>query len=307
MTFLFLSTPERERVFARHFASALPNLPFVSDAAAVAPEAVRFILTWSVPPDLARYRNLELLFCVGAGVDHLATGDLPAGAGLVRMIEPAIRRMMQEYVTLGVLALHRGLPLYRTQQAREDWRPQPHPQATARRVGIMGLGDLGTAALDCLRPFGFPLAGWSRSAKTIPGVRSFAGAQELPEFLAETDLLVCLLPLTAETRGILNADLFARLPQGALLLHAGRGQQLDAAALLAALDRGQLAAAMLDVTDPEPLPAGDPLWQHPRILITPHVASVTQPDSAAEAVIANIRRHLAGLPPLGLVDRARGY
>lgn len=307
MTFLFLSTPERERVFAQRFAAALPDLPFVSDAAAVDRESVRYILTWSVPPDLARYRNLELLFCVGAGVDHLAVSDLPPGTGLVRMIEPAIRRMMQEYVALGVLALHRGLPLYRTQQAREEWRVLSGPQTSARRVGIMGLGELGCAALDTLRPFGFPLAGWSRSAKTIEGVRTFAGEGALPAFLAETDILVCLLPLTEATRGILGADLFARLPAGASLVHVGRGPQLDAAALIAALDRGHLASAMLDVTEPEPLPAGHPLWQHPRIILTPHVASVTQPETAAMTVIENIRRHRAGLAPIGLIDRERGY
>ncbi len=306
MTFLFLSTKERERVFAQRFAEALPDLPFVSDAGAVNPDSVRYILTWSVPPDLERYRNLELLFCVGAGVDHLAVNDLPPGTGLVRMIEPAIRRMMQEYVALGVLALHRGLPLYRTQQAREEWRVLSGPQASARRVGIMGLGDLGCAALAALRPFGFPLAGWSRSAKTIDGVRSFAG-DALPAFLAETDILVCLLPLTEATRGILDADLFARLPAGASLLHVGRGPQLDAAALIAALDSGHLASAMLDVTEPEPLTPGHPLWQHPRIILTPHIASVTQPETAAAAVIENIRRHRAGLAPIGLIDRARGY
>ena len=307
MTFLFLSTPEREKVFAQRFAEALPDLPFVSDAAAVNTESVRYILTWSVPPDLARYRNLELLFCVGAGVDHLAVSNLPPGTGLVRMIEPAIRRMMQEYVALGVLALHRGLPLYRMQQAREEWRVLSGPQASGRRVGIMGLGELGCAALDTLRPFGFPLAGWSRSAKTIEGVRSFAGEGALPAFLAQTDILVCLLPLTEATRGILGADLFARLPAGASLLHVGRGPQLDAAALIAALDRGHLASAMLDVTEPEPLPAGNPLWQHPRIILTPHIASSTQPETAAAAVIENIRRHRAGLAPIGLIDRARGY
>ena len=307
MTFLFLSTEERCAVFARRFAEELPDLHFASDPASVDPDQVHFILTWSVPPDLARYRHLQLLFCVGAGVDQLAQSDLPQGAGLVRMLEPGIRRMMQEYVALGVLALHRRLPQYRAQQARGEWEPLTQPPAAARRVGIMGLGELGTAALDILRPFGFPLSGWSRTAKEIPGIACFAGEAGLPDFLAQSDILVCLLPLTEATRGILGADLFAGLPKGASLLHAGRGPQLDAPALIAALERGHLSAAMLDVTEPEPLPPDHALWRHPGIILTPHVASVTDPEAAATAVIANIHRHAEGLAPLGLVDRKRGY
>ena len=133
------------------------------------------------------------------------------------------------------------------------------------------------------------------------------GEDQLDAFLARTDILICLLPLTPQTRGLLNTDLFSKLPAGASLIHAGRGPQLDQQALIDALDSGHLSGAVLDVTDPEPLPASDPLWQHPRIILTPHIASVTQPETAAKAVIANIHRHEAGKDPIGLIDRKRGY
>ncbi|MEO8685127.1 MAG: glyoxylate/hydroxypyruvate reductase A, partial [Devosia sp.] len=262
MAFLFNSDAARAAVFRDVFAREVPDLQFLEPSDSIDPEAVRYLITWTVPQDLARYRNLEMLFSIGAGVDQFNWEGLPDGVKLVRMVEDGIIRMMEEYVALGVLALHRQLPAYRAQQQDGVWQPLPAHQASQRRVGFLGLGVLANAAIERLKPFGFPIAGWSRSPKQIDGVTCFHGAEALPGFLAQTDILICLLPLTQETRGILNAQLFAALPHGSQLLHVGRGPHLDQEALVTALNTGQLSAAMLDVTDPEPLPPDHPLWSH---------------------------------------------
>lgn len=223
------------------------------------------------------------------------------------MVEPGIVQGMVEYVTHAVLGLHRDMPQYRRQQQQGEWRVLPVRPASERRVGVLGLGSLGQAVLAPLRGLGFDCAGWSRSRHQIAGMHCYADQNELPAFLARTDILVCLLPLTDATRGFLNKDLFAQLPAGAALVHVGRGPQLIDTDLLAALAVGQIGEAVLDVTDPEPLPPSHAFWRHPRVQLTPHIASMTQPLSAANVVIDNLRRFDAGEPMVGLVDRSRGY
>ena len=308
MTFLYKSDPARGGVWARRFAEHAPDVPFrmwpdIGDAA-----QVRYLATWTLPADLAQtLTNLEVLFCVGAGIDQLDLSQVPDSIPVVRMVEPGLVAGMVEFVMLAVLALHRDWPAYAAQQRDRRWQPLRVARAQERRVGVMGLGVLGRAVLEKLHGFGFRCAAWSRSEHRLEGIECHAGAAAMTAFLARTDILVNLLPLTPETRGILSRELFEALPRGASVINVGRGKHLVAADLIAALDAGQVSAAIVDVTDPEPLPPEHPFWTHPRIVVTPHIASETQPETSAAVVIDNIRRHQRGEPLIGLVDRKRGY
>ena len=307
-TFLYKSDPVRGRQWAEVFAQRAPAQPFRIWPDIGDPADVHYLAAWEPPTDIAtRFPNLKLLFSSGAGVDQFDFRTLPPQLPVVRMVEPGIISGMVEYVTHAVLDLHRDMPAYRRQQQQGLWQPLPVHPAAGRRVGVLGLGSLGQAVLQSLQGFGFACAGWSRSRHAIDGIDCFAGPAELDTFLARTDILVCLLPLTDATRGFLGTALFSRLPKGAQLVHVGRGAQLVGDELLAALDAGRLSEAVLDVTDPEPLPAGHALWKHPRVRITPHIASMTQPHSAAAVVLDNLQRFARGEPLLGLVDRDRGY
>jgi glyoxylate/hydroxypyruvate reductase len=307
-TFLHMGDAERGLRWAELFRRAAPALDFRLWPDIGDPTGVHYLATWQPPERLAeRFPNLKLLFSTGAGVDQFDLAALPPSVSLVRMVEPGIVQGMVEYVLHAVLDIHRDRPAYRRLQAARQWMPLPVRTAAQCRVGVLGLGSLGQAVLQALRGLGFDCAGWSRSAHDIEGVPRFAGEAERAAFLGRSDILVCLLPLTDATRGFLDEALFGALPRGASLIHVGRGPQLVGADLLHALDDGHLAEAIIDVTDPEPLPADDPLWRHPRVQITPHIASATQPDSSAAVVLDNLRRYEAGLPLTGLVDRSKGY
>jgi len=308
MSFVYKADPVRGAEWARLFAARAPDIPFhiwpdTGDA-----QRVRYLAAWQPPVGIKRqFPTLEILFSTGAGIDQFDLAALPPELPIVRLAEPGVVVGMVEYATMSVLALHRDLPTYIRQQREAHWAAHRIYPASKRRVSILGMGVLGCAVLEQLRTLGFQLAGWSRTRRQVDGVACYAGREALPAMLANTDILVCLLPLTPETRGILNATLFQHLPRGASLVHAGRGAHLDHQALLDALETGWLSGAVVDVTDPEPLPANHPFWAHPKIMLTPHVASMTQPETAVEQVLDNIRRHQAGAPLVGLVDRSRGY
>ncbi len=308
MTFLYKANAVRGTEWARLFAERAPELPFRLWPDVGDPSDVRYLAAWVPPENIATtFPNLELLFSIGAGVDQFDFSQLPSHIPLVRMLEPGITESMIEYVTMAVLALHRDLLRFIAQQREQVWREIGATQAAKRRVGVMGLGLLGQAVLERLKIFGFPLAGWNRSPRSIENVSCYNGEQGLSDFLARTDILVCLLPLTGETRGILNMSLFKALPRGAQLVNVGRGGHLAEPDLIEALERGLLSAAVLDVAEHEPLPTGHPFWNHPRILLTPHIASTTTPETAVEFVLETVGRHRRGEALPGRVDRDRGY
>lgn len=308
MTFLYKADPVRGAEWAQLFAEKAPELPFHIWPHEGDGSSVRYLAAWTPPDDIAqRFPNLEILFSVGAGIDQFDMSTLPPDLPVVRMTEPGIAAGMVQYVTHAVLGLHRDSRIYARQQRDQVWRAHRVRPASACRVGVLGLGMLGRAVLQQLHGLGFPCAGWSRSAHQMDGIDCYSGSDGLRDFLARTDVLVCLVPLTDDTRGLLKRDLFAQLPRGAALVNVGRGGHLVEDDLLAALNDGQLSAAVLDVCETEPLPQGHPFWTHPDIVLTPHIASMTQPDGAVEAVLENLRRHREGLPLLGLIDRQRGY
>lgn len=273
------------------------------------PDSIEAALAWQPPPGaLARLPQLRLVHALGAGVEELlADPGLGASLPVVRLVDPSMTRAMGEYVQLQVLRLHRQDLAYRAQQQARQWRELPQPVAEERRVGILGLGVLGSEAALRLKVLGFDVAGWSRTERKQKGIPCFFGQDGLAVLVARSDILVCLLPLTTETENILDARLFAALPRGAALVNCGRGAHLVEADLVAALDGGQLSAAILDVFRTEPLPPDHPFWTHPRIVVTPHAAAATLARTAAPIVAAALRRFADGKPPANLVDRARGY
>lgn len=308
MALLYKADRERGLEWQANLALKAPDLPVHVWPDSGDPAAIRYLAVWEPPPEMiTRFPNTEIVFSVGAGVDQFDFAALPAHVPLVRMLEPGICESMTEYVILSVLALHRNLIDYIADKTTQRWNMIRLVPAATRRVGVLGLGRLGKAACHKLASFGFQVSGWSRSQHIIEGVTCHAGEAAIPAFLGSCDILVCLLPLTPQTRGFLNAERFAMLPKGASLVNAGRGGHLVQQDLIGALASGQISGAILDVTDPEPLPRNHPLWTHPRVMITPHAASMTRPDTAVDFVLETIARHRQGLPLDGLVDRNRGY
>jgi glyoxylate/hydroxypyruvate reductase A len=272
-------------------------------------EDVIFALCWQHPlGELKKYSSLKCIASLGFGVDHiLRDPGLPAGVPVTRLVDPGMIDAMSEYVLAAVLAHTRQFDLYRLDQAQAKWTariPKP-PQEV--RVGVMGLGHLGMDAALKLRALGFAVAGWSRTVKPLDGVQSFAGESGLDPFLARSDILVCLLPLTPATQGILNRRTLLTLPKGAYLVNAARGEHLVEEDLLEALESGQVSGACLDVFRKEPLPESHPFWRHPRVTVTPHVASLTYPKAVAPQIVENYRRVRSGQSPLHAVDIRQGY
>lgn len=272
-------------------------------------QEVELALTWAHPPGvLKKYPNLGCISSMGAGVDHLLSDpDLPQKIPIVRLVDDFLVRDMAEYLLLAVLSHFRQFDVYRISQSEQNWHPLAPLEKSTFPLGIMGLGQLGKAAALKLKDEGFPVLGWKNSPGHIPGIETFHGREQLPDFLSRTRVLICLLPLTRDTRHILNTETFLRLPKGAYLINVGRGGHLKETDLMPALDTGILAGACLDVFETEPLPANHPFWKDPRIRITPHVSSQTHPGSVTPQVLENLKRLRKGIQLLNPVDPAKGY
>lgn len=306
---LFISPQDASGVWPEALARAMPAIEV-----RVWPEAgdradIEYAVVWKPPADSLRaLPNLRAIFSLGAGVDYLFTNtELPEDVPLVRLIDPALTEGMTEYVLYHVLHYHRYMCEYQAQQRQRVWRELPQVRPGDRTIGIMGLGVIGGDAAAKLALLGFSVAGWSRSAKRLSQVRSFFGRDQMDAFLRRSEILACVLPLTPETEGILNKDTLAALPRGACVISAGRGGHMIEEDLLAALDSGHIAGATLDVFHSEPLPVEHPFWTHPKITVTPHVASITNPFTASTQVADNIRRIQQGEALIGVVDRQRRY
>ncbi|MGG5822202.1 2-hydroxyacid dehydrogenase [Falsiroseomonas sp. HW251] len=299
--------PEWQRHFAE--AGAAVEVRWWDDPA-VDPASVRYVLVWDPEPGrLCRLPELRVIFGSGAGVDFITRDpDLPRHIPLVRMATPGAAQRMGEYVTWAVLSLVKNARRMAIAQAAAAWDYfELEPTAPATTVGIMGLGHMGATAARMLRALGFRVIGWSRTRKEIEGVRSFAGEAERDAFLAAAQVLVCLLPATPETRGILSKPLFDRLRDGTALVNVGRGSQQKLDDIIAALDARKLSAAVLDVFEQEPLPDGHPAWSHPRLTVTPHVASLPPRRERAAHVAQLIAMHERGEALPNTYDHARGY
>ncbi len=272
-------------------------------------EDIEAAMVWMHPPgELKRYPKLRLILSLGAGVNHvLDDPDLPPGVPIARMVDPGLTAGMVEYAVAGVLRYHRNFDVYERFQRESRWKKLPTPDTARRGIGVLGLGEIGGACAQALSAFGFAVAGWSRTPKSLEGVTGYFGAEGLKPFLARTDILLCVLPLTAATRGIINRELLAALPKGAFVINIARGGHVVDRDLIASLDSGHIAGALLDVFEPEPLPSDHPYWHHPKVTLTPHIASLTNPETAVLPIVENLKRLKSGAPLLNLVDRVSGY
>jgi glyoxylate/hydroxypyruvate reductase A len=314
MSLLLAMTGWHVEDWRARFQALLPDMPVVVLGEPFDRRAVHYVASWKHPPgSLTGLPNLAAIFSLGAGVDFLFADDKLPPVPIARIVDPDLTTRMSEYIVLHCLSYLRQQRRYDSQQREKLWDDDRNqPAARSVRVGIMGLGELGQDAARKLAIMGFDVAGWSRSPKTIEGLQTFAGEDGMKAFLARTDILVSLLPLTPDTRGIINAELLAGLAQdgrlgGPFLINAGRGGLQVADDILAALDAGTLKGATLDVFEVEPLPAESPLWSHPGVTVTPHNSAMSEPEAIATAVATQIGRLEAGEPLLNVVDPARGY
>ena len=309
MALLFISENDDPSVWKAELAKAIPELevriwPDSGDAG-----DIEYALAWNPPLGLlASFPKLRFIQALGMGIDHfLADSDMPENVPLARLVDPDMVRQMTEFVIHAVLRFHRQAALYARHQGARLWHQEAIPDTRKATIGIMGLGMLGADAAANLDAIGFRVRGWSRRPHELANIESFHGRSGFEDFISETQFLVCLLPLNESTADIINKDTLALLPEGAYVINAARGDHVVEGDLLNAINSGHIAGAALDVFRTEPLAPDHPFWAHPNIHVTPHVAALTNPLTAARLVAKNIQRAAAGQPPDNLVDLRRGY
>lgn len=307
-TLLFYSEIDDAEAWRRELSRHAPELDIRVWPETGDPAEIDYALVWQPPRGFFEpFANLKLLINLGAGVDRLVARDDLPDIPITRIADPAMNRMMASYVLLAVLRLYRDFPAFERDNHAARWNFVLPKSPEDLTVGVMGLGQMGANAARELARQGFAMRGWARSAKSIDGIETFAGAEALTPFLSGLDILVVMLPLTDETRGLVGRDVLEALPRGAALVNVARGGIVDEATLLDLVRSGHVGEAVIDVFENEPLPADHPFWAEERVLVTPHVASISIPSSSAAQIVENIGRLSHGAPLLNRVEVARGY
>lgn len=308
MAILFYSESDKPFEWKRAFSKLAPDLDFYVWPDCKKLDEVEVALVWNPPIGMINNcPNLRLIASLGAGVDHLFKNFSSSHVPITRIVDETLTEQMVEYVVMATLFCHRSMPKYLHQQKQSNWTQILQPLGRDCTVGIMGLGVLGGAVSYALKGLNFNVRGWSRSHKSLDGVKTYSSLEELDQFLDGTNILICLLPLTPETVKIIDAKLLKKLPKGSYVINAGRGAQLVEQDLIEALDEEHISHAFLDVVCSEPLPENNPLWSHSKVTLTPHIASITNPFSSASIIIDNLIRVRSGKRPLYEVNSEKGY
>jgi len=310
MNILFISTVDKADLWKQCLTAELADINFyVFPDCPVANEDIDYVIAWKPPAgEIAKYPNLKAILSLGAGIDGITCDpELPRNVPISRLVDRCLTQGMTEYVVYWVLHHHRRMGDYARMMAAQEWDNYIQADTEQTPVGVLGLGELGGDAAKALSALNFDVMGWSRTPKTIDGVTCLDGADGFHDIVSKSRMLICLLPLTEDTQGILNADTFAGMPEGGVIINCARGGHLVDDDLIAALDSGQLSGAVLDVFHTEPPDMDHRFWSHPKVVMTPHMASLTVPQSAARYMAENIRRVERGDPPLNLIDLNKGY
>lgn len=312
MKIVFYSPGKNSQPWLDSFNAQLPGSEVWAWSPECSDQQADYAVLWAPPAELfATQRNLKAIFNIGAGADRVleipGLEQLIKGVPVVRLNDAGMAVQMAEYVCHALIRHTREFAAYDEQQKQCEWKTRPAIEREAWPVGVMGLGEIGARVAQSVAGFGYPTFGWSRTAKTLPGICTFAGSQELDAFLGQVRVLVCVLALTDETRGILNARMLGKLKPNGYLINVARGAHLVESELISMLDHGQLAGATLDVFQEEPLVPMHPFWLHPKITLTPHISAITQREESVAQIVGKMRALERGESIAGVIRWTRGY